>query len=235
MKRLEKNWFCSNPIDLEQKQYILLDFLQSVQLDFSMNMLFPTISEIQSHVVDLSTFRHSQSELRDKFKKIKKLNFYTMEMEYEYDDSWITKDLKEVHRIVEYSIPELNKWSIKGKRLFDEVSSTMRWEAVGLIPSYKDEGYFIIHLAEREIFVYRFKLEKIVYEDEKYIGITTDLIDSIKSRLKNYEDLKLGMIKKFQDLPFPFTLSINTGDYPLDEAILPIIKREGLIKIKNGI
>lgn len=234
MKKLDKNWFCSHPIDLEQKQYILLDFLQGIQNDLSLEVLYPWMSEVHYHLTDLSEFTQKQAELKEKFKRIKKLNFQTLEMEYEYDDSWITKDLLEIHQIVEYSLPELKKWWANGKRLFDSVSKSMKWEVVGLTPIYKDEGYFIIHVQQKELFVYRFSVERIILNDENYFGITTKLVDSIKSGLRNYEDLKHSMIRTFQDLPLPYTLSIETKDYPLDETILPIVKREGLTRIKNS-
>ena len=234
-KKLDKFWFTSSPIDLEHKQYILLDFLQSVREDFTLDVLYPWLSEVQKQHADLTAFNHEKHELQEKFKKVKKFNFETYEIEYEYDNSWITKDFAEVSNIVEFSTPKLLHWLKKGTGLFDEISSQMRWDIVGLSPLYKDEGYFILHLDDTEILIYRFTIKHIFLEEENFFGITTDLVDSLKSKLKNYEDLKHSLIKRFQDLPVPYTISVQSKSYPLGETLLPVLKRNGLTKIKNSI
>ena len=233
MKPLQKFWFASAPIDLEHKQYILLDFLQSVNDDFTLDVLYPWLSEVQKQYADLSAFKHERDEMREKFRRIKKFNYDTMDLEYEYDNSWVTRDFAEVASIVEFSMPKLEQWMNKGNNLFDSVSSQMCWEVIGLTPKYKDEGYFIIHVNEKDLFVYRFKIEKIIFDEENFFGISTDLVDSLKSRLKNYEDIKHDLMKRY-DLPFPLTISIQTKSYPLKETILPVVKRLGLTKIKNS-
>lgn len=235
MKTLDKYWFTSKPIDLEQKQYILLDFLQSVREDFTLDVLYPWLSEVQKQHADLAAFNHEKQELHEKFKKIKKFDFEKYSVEYEYDNSWITRDFQEVSNIVEFSMPKLYQWLLKGTNMFDTISNQMKWNVVGLIPAYKDEGYFILHVNDKDIFIYRFKIKKIILEDENFFGITTDLVDSLKSPLKNYEDMKHSLMKKFTDLPCPYTISIQSRSYPLTDTLLPIIKRNGLTKIKNNI
>jgi hypothetical protein len=234
MKPLQKFWFASAPIDLEMKQYILLDFLQSVREDFTLDVLYPWLSEVQKQHADLTAFNQEKKELQEKFKKIKKFNKETLSTEYEYDNSWITKDFEEVSNIVEFSTPKLYHWLLKGTNLFDTISRQMKWNVVGLIPAYKDEGYFILHINDKDIFVYRFKVKKIIFEDENFFGITTDLVDSTRSSLKNYEDLKHDLMKRFDDLSCPYTLSIQSRSYPLADTLLPVLKRNGLTKIKNG-
>lgn len=234
MKSLPKFWFASAPIDLEHKQYVLMDFLTSVKDDFTLDFLYPWLSEVQKQYLELSAFKHERNQLKEKFKTIKGFNFEKMCIEYEYDTSWITRDFQEVDSIVEFSIPKFQYWVNKGTKLFDSVSNQMKWEIIGLIPNYKDEGYFILHVEDRDIFVYRYKVEHIIVEEENYFGISTDMVDFHRSRFKNYEDIKHDLIKTYKDLPFPLTLSIQTKNYPLRETLLPIIKRTGLVKIKNG-
>ena len=235
MKPLQKFWFTLSPIDLEHKQYILLDFLQSVKEDFTLDVLYPWLSEVQKQHADLAAFNHEKNELQEKFKKFKKFNFETYAAEYEYDNSWITRDFQEVANIVEFSMPKLNDWLLKGTDMFDTVSNQLRWDIVGLAPLYKDEGYFILHINDSDIFVYRFTIKKIILDEENFFGITMDLVDSMRSRLKNYEDLKKDLIKKFDDLSFPYTISIQSRSYPLADTLLPVLKRNGLTKIKNSI
>jgi hypothetical protein len=155
-----------------------------------------------------------------------------MDLEYEYDRSWITKDFEEVNSIVDFSIPKLQEWMEKGQKLFDDVSSQMVWNVVGIVPNYKDEGYFFLHVDGKELFVYRFKVEKIIQETDNYIEITTEMVDSMKTSLNSYENLKHDLMKKY-DLSFPLTFSIQTKRFPMKETLLPIMKRNGIIKIKN--
>lgn len=233
MKLLQKFWYASAPIDLEHKQYILLDFLQSVKDDFTLDVLYPWLSEVQKQYADLVALKHDREEMMNRFKKIKRFNFETMDLEYEYDRSWITKDFEEVNKIVDYSVPMFKEWMEKGQKFFDDVSSQMEWNIVGIVPSYKEEGYFFLHVDGKELFVYRFKLEKIIQDTENYIGLTTEMVDYVKTGLSNYESIKHDLMKRF-DLSFPFTLSIKTKSFPMRETLLPVMKRNGIIKIKNN-
>jgi len=234
MKSLQQFWFASAPIDLEHKQYVLMDFLQSVKDDFTLDVLYPWLSEVQKQYADLTKFKFERDEMLERFKKIKRINLEKMKLEYEYDTSWITKDFEEVHNIIEFSIPHLETWMKKGQHFYDNISNQMKWETIGLIPEYKDEGYFILHIDSRDIFIYRFKIENIILESDNYFGITTELIDFFNSRFKTYEDLKRDLIKKHKDLPVPYTVSVQTKFYPMKETLMPIVKRNGLVWVKNG-
>jgi len=206
-----------------------------VREDFTLDVLYPWLTELQKQYADLKAFKHEREGMMDRFKKIKRFNVETMDFEYEYDSTWETNEFKEVNNIVDYSIPMVTQWMLKGQNLFDSVSNQMKWEVVGIVPEYRDEGYFIMHVGDSDIFVYRFKVEKIIMEDENFFGMSTYLVDLINSRMKSYENLKHELIRKYSDLPVPYTISIQSKVYPLMDTLLPIVKRNGLVKIKNGI
>ncbi len=233
MKPLSKHWFTSAPIDFEHKQYVLLDFIQSIREDFASDVLYPWLSEVQKQHADLTAFQHDRKEILERFKKIKRFDFERMEFEYEYDLDYMDKDFREITSIIEFSIPKFDHWLLKGQHLFDVVKSQMTWKTIGIVPEYKDEGYFILHINEQDLLIYRFKLEKIILENENYFGITTEEIDRFRSRLQGYEDIKIDLMKRY-DLPCPYTISIQTKSYPLKETLMPIVKRMGLQMIKNG-
>jgi hypothetical protein len=233
MKNLQKFWWTQAPVDREHKQYILLDFLKSVKDDFTFDILYPWLTEVRKQHKDLTMFKHERDEILKKFRRVKGLNMETESLEYETDAPWVTGDFEEVSEIVDFSIPRFHHWMEKGQDFFDEVRLQMKWDVVGLVPEYRDEGYFILHVDSRDLTVYRFKVEKIILDGMDFVGLTMDVVETMATRICNYDGMKHDMIKKHADLPFPLTFSVQSRGYPMDETLLPVMKRVGLVKIKK--
>ena len=83
MKSLSKFWFSTAPIDFEHKQYVLLDFLQSVDEQFSTSKIYPALSALSEQVCVLNAFKDGRDSLNDRLKNLKSFNWNTMELEYE--------------------------------------------------------------------------------------------------------------------------------------------------------
>ena len=80
--------------------------------------------------------------------------------------------------------------------------------------------------------IYKYTLKKIYQDNENFVGINFEFIKEDKILLNNhYEDIKLSLIRERKYLPNPLTLSIDVPYYPIEETILPIVKRLATIKI----
>lgn len=233
MKQLSETWFCESPIDLEHKQYVLLDYVQAVKEDFSLFKLYPDLGDIIKHIQNIESFRKQQKFVLERMKKPVGYNWQTNEIIYE--DAEPTPQLKEVNDIIDYALPNLNHWRERGQEIYDTVEKLMRWRTIGIIPGeYVDEGYFMIRM-DRKTRSYRYKIEKMIMNQESYWGINLTLVDESNIRFTTYENIKNDIISRYPDLPVPLTMAVETDRFPLEETILPLVKRIGLMRIRRGI
>jgi len=234
MKQLPDTWFCDQPIDFEHKQYVLLDYLQQVREDFSLMKVYPTLGEIGKHMDNMESFRMQQKLVLDRMKKATGFNWQTNEIIYEEAEP--TAKLKEVNSIMEYAMSNLSIWKTRGQEIYDRVEKMMKWKTVGIIPGdYVDEGYFMVRLHEKLTLSYRYRVNKLILNNESFWSINLFLVDENNHRFATYENIKNDIIRKNPDLPVPLTFSVETDRFPLEETILPIVKRIGLMRIRRGI
>lgn len=234
MKKLQDTWFCESPIDFEHKQYILLDFLQSVSEDFSLLKLYPSLVELGRQVTNMETFRIQQKFVLNRLRKPKGFNWQTNEIIYEEAEQSV--QLKEVNDIIDYAISNLNPVINRGQALYDRVQTEMRWHTVGIVPTeYVDEGYFMVRTTDFKTSTFRYKIEKVIMDSDSYWGINLMLVDEDAARFTTYESIKNSIIRRFPEIPVPLTIAVETGDFPMEETIIPIIKRLGLMRIRRGI
>ena len=55
--RLDTNWILQEPIDLEHKQYVLLDYINKVDKDFDNFKLYPSFQELSVHLANIGSIR----------------------------------------------------------------------------------------------------------------------------------------------------------------------------------
>ena len=55
--RLDTNWILQEPIDLEHKQYVLLDYINKVDKDFDNFKLYPSFQELSLHLASVGSIR----------------------------------------------------------------------------------------------------------------------------------------------------------------------------------
>ena len=67
---MKTNWIYTQPIDLEHKQYVLLDFYQKLEKDFDDLKLYPSFQEITLHLANVNL---GQSKLQ--YLSLKNTNF----------------------------------------------------------------------------------------------------------------------------------------------------------------
>ncbi len=222
--KLGTDWFTSAPVDVEHKKWILLAFLRDVRHDFDNKIIYPHLKEINYHLQNLEKWAHSR-ELYFK-KELKGLDFEKMTLIYDTPED--SADMSELNAIVDYSISRFRKMFGIGREIWREVESQMLWHIVGIIPSYKNEGFIMLRVG-KEIIVYRYDIKPIIIDD-----VNIGLVEIMREEwgLGVYESLKLRIIKE-TDLPLPLTIAIESKIYPIDNALIPIIKSLAVSKIKT--
>jgi hypothetical protein len=95
-------WYMESPIDFEHKQYVLFDYLQKVDLDFSKKVLSPHLLHIEKVIDELVGFQSSINLLKSNLDKNKYIFFKDMNIEGEKD--YLVDEIKE---IVDFSIDQI--------------------------------------------------------------------------------------------------------------------------------
>ena len=228
MKFLSQNWFFENRVDFEYKKYILLAYLQEVKGNFRELKLYPYLSDLIGHYNNLHSFSRNKKVISMGFpKKMKKADFEKFKLTFEQvvtDDSL----MKEIEEIVGYSLPVIKYHLEEGRELYEGIETSLKFEPVGIIPLYKDEGYLFIKDGPGEdVDVYEYQSTIFRGADENFRGITTRYLESYRqSLLFTYEYIKKEVVKTNKKLPNPATYLVESGKkYPMKETLVPIASR----------
>lgn len=228
MKSLSETWFAEGYIDFELKKYILLAYLQQVNLYFNQNKLYPQLADIIFHYNNIVAFRENRRFLQEHFpKQLTEVNLKKLQMQYEkiIEDNELMKELED---IVHYSAEKIKNTIQNGTEIYEFVEAKLNIEPVGLIPLDTSEGYLLICDGRFNTTVaYQYYLTIYEKHDEKYRGIRTDFVNRwIRSVSNSAENIKAELIKNRPQLPNPAVYNIETPlAYPMEETLLPIAKR----------
>jgi hypothetical protein len=236
MNRLSDNWITEGWIDFEYKKYILLAYLQHVSEQFKEVKLYPPLAELIHHYSRLKGFAESREKLKDAFpKQLQGPDWNTVKLNYKplFLDDELMQQLTD---IVQFSLPKLEKAIGEGRDIYDFLESEMKIEAVGISPIYQREGYAMLTFDHsKDIYVYRYKVNLFQQASDKFRGIMMELVKKVKRTFaQTYQQLKLELVKTYQDLPNPATYRIHSKySIPLNESFVPISKRMLLNAIRE--
>lgn len=228
MAELSVNWITEKHIDFEYKKYLLLGYLQKVSENFTESKLYPSLSELVSHYRNVVSLRDNKKNLYDSFPdKLSGADFSGFKMIYQkmLSDDQI---MQEIENILEFSIPQFEKYIAEGKAIYDFIESRMSIAPVGIIPLHADEGYLLLKYAPGgATLVYEYQITFFESSVEKYRGISTQFICSYAQSIHNtFENIKLDLIRYHLKLPNPATYVIESDlAVPLQETLLPLAKR----------
>ena len=116
---LKADWFIEYPIDFEYKNYILLDYIQSIDNSYKIHQLSPYLLWTEKLVLELKDFSQKRYDFYKSFERKKliiedgRLKMATIKFK-ELDD------IKTIAEIVEYSTPLLESKIKLGYKLLDK-------------------------------------------------------------------------------------------------------------------
>ncbi|MCF2444630.1 hypothetical protein L0657_11740 [Dyadobacter sp. CY345] len=226
MAKLHDDWLTEGIFDFEYKKYVVLDYLQHINGEFTSNRLYPYLQEVKWHLETCQNLQASKNAIRSSFpKKLKGVDMTSARLVYEdtlHDDLY----LSELNYILDFAIPRFSKTMEEGVDRFSEVGGNIKISPVGIVPLRTEEGYlFFLNSYDRMVTIFRYQLALFNEMRERYIK--TVLIDSVRTSIGTpIEQIKIDLTRKFQALPNPATYVVESRyDYPLQETLLPVVQR----------
>ncbi len=232
MERLTLQTFFSSEEDREINQYRILGGIKAINTDFEKKRIYPALGSLIELKNSLEKIISEKESLNIRFPKVikgfdseeQKLIF-TIPADYEK-----FKNIDQVFELAEWALPYIIDSIEEGIVLYDFVEKSISFKQVGILPMYKDEGYFMItNNIAFELQVHRYECSLFSSENEKYRALKTELVKSEKQETisRTPESIKHELIKERQDLPNPATYICNTDlEFPFTETIFPVAKRK---------
>lgn len=228
MSTLAVNWLTEGLIDFEYKKYLLLAYLKTAKAEFGQQRLYPVFSDLIMHYRNLQQVKEHKKLVYEQFpERISRADFEKLELVYEKiveDD----ETMQQIEEIIQYAAPLFGEAVEEGKELYDFVERHLEISPVGITPIYHNEGYFFLEAfpgKETQVYVYRITVFENTYE--KYRGINTQLLQTVRRGLaQTHESLKVQLVRERQELPNPATFAVvSRVPVPLENSLLPIAKR----------
>lgn len=117
MDTLPINWYFDTPIDFEYKQYILLGYLQQVEMCFIAKNLSPHLLHMEKMVSELNNFKISYENYKQDFDKHRYIYLFDDNSKILGEDDDLILELKE---IVNFSIPQIHSRIDFGYKVFNK-------------------------------------------------------------------------------------------------------------------
>ncbi len=232
MEALSLSTFIKAAEDIELSKYRVLAILKKYTSALHKNKLYPALAELISIKNELELLVEQMSLFDAEF--VLNLNFsdFTEDDDSLWEPSEYNEtDLQRVFEFITWALPEIKTAIEEGKAIFDFVDENIEISEVGVMPLYKNEGYFFLSDIKNQLLkVYRFEMTLFSTEENPLRTLKSKLVDLINlnaPEAQSTHDLKHLLLEKHPDLPNPATYSFETSlDFPFVETILPIAKRK---------
>jgi hypothetical protein len=229
---MKTDWLFQEPIDLEHKQYVLLDYLQKLDKNLNNLKLYPQFQEISLHLASINLL-------------IEKGQYLTLGRQLkDPDDEILISDLipvncplltkeeiLEVYNVCKYSTENLRDYFNHAKAIWDIVNDTVSIEVVQNPKNIEPkQGLFFLDYKEKT-YLYEFIIKQIKKDSLETKCQIKKICECPKGDFnEKLKDIKKPLIKNLQDEDIHgklivFTVNHN-NNYPLRETLLPIVKRK---------
>jgi hypothetical protein len=228
--RLNLNLFTKVQDDLEKRQYIILAELKKISGEFQYYKIYPHLSGLVELRRTLKEIITRLSDLRNKFpKRIGKIDWVNKTIEHEvvFVDG---TDLAAVEDLINWALPKIEMVIQEGAAIHEFVENQLRVEHVGILPNYRDEGYFFVPDNQRQrLNLFRFEVSLFQSSDDQFRSLKTKFLKSLEQGMAHLSpgSIKLELIREDKELPNPATYAFNTSlDFSFSRTILPVAKRK---------
>lgn len=228
MEKLSKDWLTQGLIDFEYKKYVLLAYLQTVKSSFDRVELYPFMADLVFHYRNLLAVKENKALIRESFpREISLEEFQKLELSYKQmvEDDAV---MNELESIIDFSLPRIKGSLNEGSVIYEYVESQCEISPIGVTPLYGNEGYLFVTLPpEKETNIYRYQVSFFEGSKEQLRSLNTVFVERVeKKRFSTYEQIKLGLIRRFADMPNPATyLILSKMKFPFTETLMPVAKR----------
>jgi hypothetical protein len=232
MEQLSLEIFFNPETDWEMNQYRILGGIKTAHAEFDKKRIYPALAMLIKLKRELNQIKDEKNNLNQQFpKQIKGFDTKEQKVIYETSEAINQNDnIEVIFTLIDWALPHINQAIEEGIVLFDFVEENMLLEQVGILPMYKEEGYFMItdNIA-LELQVHRYECTIFSSGEEKYRSLKTEFVKSKKQGIiiRSPEEIKQELINERSDLPNPATFLLDSDlDFPFTETILPVAKRK---------
>ena len=214
--------------DLEFNQYKILAILKEYSAQLRKNNLYPAFTELNQIDRFLNTFLSKSSAAKNpELKKIKSLFPETTGTNNENEKNETQHD-PETIELIRWAKPHVEEVMAEGYAIYEYVHSNLHIKTIEPVPSYRDQGYFIVHdyndaqLLLVEYLCFFFESKKAPVRSLK-----TKLITQVPFN-ENYSsptEVGIKLIQKYGTLVNPAIYICDSDlELPFSETIFPIAK-----------
>ena len=153
MKDLKTTWFLHHPIDSEHKQYLLLDFLKSVNDDIQKDNIYLPIKKIFSMIRELTLMKLLLEETEVIAENLTKREKAVVEY---HEACLFTEDeILELEEIVEISLASLYRYADLGASIWKNMEQRIRSFEIPSTQENNNYGIlFLRNMATDEVYPY---------------------------------------------------------------------------------
>ena len=221
--RLPLNWVFTEPIDIEYKHYILMDYLTKIDKDLNEFLLYPSFQELSLHLSNVSLIKNESKYIRLN-KTVKSIDdeIFVHDVDNLDITGFTDEDLKTIVQISENSYDTLKDYFLLAKSMWSLVFESIYLSKNKNSPPLTSDNY--------QIGFFNF-----IYKGEKYLYKYK--IDNKKNCLVSLVEKNTNTIniEKFVSTKEVFFDVIFDEEYPLDNSLLSLIKRKILNYINQTI
>lgn len=234
MRKLGLDTFLTGTNDIESRQYHVLDGLKHCYGEFTHNKLYPSLAELVDLHSALVNIVNGMSDIQGHLPhELKEVDLEQGKLVYENFTN--DKDLERAADLITWGLPKIEQAIEEGVSIYNFVDEHMHIEQVGIMPMYRDEGYWFVPDPKAALLhLLRYEVSLFSSANERYRQLKTTNLGEIEQKriVQSPESIKLGLIEKYRDLPNPATYMCETDlDFPYTETILPIGKRKLMARV----
>ena len=242
--RLDTNWILQEPIDLEHKQYVLLDYITKVDKDFDKFKLYPSFQELSVHLANIGSIK-DRSRYITLNREPDDIDDEILLDDLVYNNLRHSKETKEeISKIIKFSQSRLTDLFLIGKSiwtlLYDNVSIRIVFNDLKKTNTKPGIGFFYI-VYDEVLHVYQYRIntytkttnENKCKVDLIYKGDVIDVTDkkTITNLIKNNYILPINRLSDDEILnnienDYPIFRVRYEEKFPLEGSILSIAKRK---------
>ena len=215
--------------DVERTQYKILGGLHKAQRAFEQKQVYPHLGRlVKLHGALVSILQQTEAFRNPSTGRIAGIDWEEKSITYEWPELEST-EMAVVEDLIRWALPHIRDAIEDGAAVYEHVEDNLSLEAVGIMPSYVQEGYLMVPQREAGVLhVLRYTLSRIEGEDESNRALKTVHCKTVSQKNVDVDPstIKLQLLEERRDLPNPATyLSKVDLDVPYRETLLPVVKR----------
>lgn len=224
---LPRDWAFRPALDVELKHYILLDYLQRVQVRFAEHKLYPHLDDLRAHLDELLRLQKDKNELRRAFHG-DLLGFDPKTGEALHESVVQDPQLGVIDEVIGMALPDLHRAWKDGSELKEEIATHIRFAPVGLLPLVTDEGWLFLRTG-RDARVYQYRIPLLRTPDvlNGSLHVRTRYVSTFSVGLsRTFEHVKSELLNTFRSFPNPAVFAFETDlSIPHIETFMPLAKQ----------